>query len=108
MSEVGEISPAELARELGEKMPWTVLDVRELFELQTAAVDGVVHIPLSELVARAEELPKEGRLAVLCHSGMRSLQAARYLSTIGFDDVHNVAGGIDQWSITVDSSIPRY
>lgn len=87
---------------------WTLVDVREAWELDIASIDGAVHIPLGELVSRVGELPANGPVAVLCHSGMRSQQAAQFLANSGFEQVFNVSGGIDRWSTDVDPAIARY
>lgn len=89
-----------------------VLDVREPWEVQTAALtlDGVptVCMPMNEVPARLGELDPGQPVLSLCHHGMRSLQVASYLERHGFDNVFNVAGGIDAWSREVDGSVPLY
>jgi rhodanese-related sulfurtransferase len=85
-----------------------LLDVRGDDEFSYAAIAGSVHIPLPELPRRVEELNPERPIAVLCHHGMRSEMAARWLEQNGFTDVSNVAGGIDAWSMHVDPAVPRY
>lgn len=89
-----------------------VLDVRESWEVQTASIPAehfdVQTIALGELVQRLDELPRGRPIACLCHHGMRSLQAARFLEQQGFQEVVNLQGGIDAWSLRVDSSVPRY
>ena len=47
-------------------------------------------------------------MMLICHQGIRSRQAAQYFTSQGFQQVYNVSDGIDGWSQTVDSSIPRY
>lgn len=86
----------------------TLVDVREAGELAIARLPGAVHIPLHDIPARAEELDREAPIAMLCHHGMRSEMAARWLEQQGWRDVANVAGGIDAWSLSVDPSLPRY
>jgi rhodanese-related sulfurtransferase len=44
----------------------------------------------------------------MCHHGSRSAQVAQWVARNGVDRVHNLAGGIDAWSRTVDPAIPRY
>ena len=97
-------------QQLKEKMTsgLTVLDVRQAEELAIAALGGVVHIPMNELPARLGELNPSAPIAVICHHGMRSEMAARFLEKNGFADVSNLAGGIDAWSVAIDSSVPRY
>lgn len=88
--------------------PLTVLDVRTDEELALATLPGAVHIPMQELPARLGELAPDAPIAVLCHHGVRSEMAARFLERQGFREVYSVAGGIDAWSLQVDSSVPRY
>ena len=93
-----------------------VLDVREPWELQTASIreDGftLLAIPMREIPARLADLRAArggGRpIACLCHHGMRSLQVANYLAQNGFDEVVNLQGGIDAWSLQLDASVARY
>jgi len=103
-----DLSVVELARRRAEGAAPTVLDVREADELATARIPDVVHIPMDEIPARANELPKDAELVVMCHGGGRSARVARYLRTQGFANVRNLDGGIDAWSAQVDPSVPRY
>ena len=96
----------------GNTSPAWVLDVREPWEIQTASVqaDGfeLVCIPMNTLPARLDELPRETPIACLCHHGMRSMQVTSFLVHHGFECVANIAGGIDAWSVQVDTQVPRY
>lgn len=85
-----------------------VVDVREDWERDIAAVSGSLNIPLGDLPARLAELPQDKTLAMLCHSGVRSTHAMQFLNLNGFTDVYNITGGIDRWSVDVDSQIARY
>ncbi|HEY1105160.1 MAG TPA: rhodanese-like domain-containing protein [Agromyces sp.] len=73
-----------------------LIDVREAAELEPARIDGAHHIPLGELVARLDEVPRDRTVYVLCHVGGRSAQAVVYLEQQGVDAV-NVDGGIVGW-----------
>jgi len=74
-----------------------VIDVRERDEYAQVRVPGVTSIPLSEFVARIDEIPTTGTVYVICAVGGRSLQAADYLAGRGIDAV-SVAGGTDGWA----------
>ena len=65
---------------------------------------------MSELGERVEELePHRGDMIVVyCHHGVRSLRVTQALRGAGFVKVQSMAGGIDQWSLQVDASVPRY
>ncbi|HET8994441.1 MULTISPECIES: rhodanese-like domain-containing protein [unclassified Rhodococcus (in: high G+C Gram-positive bacteria)] len=89
-----EVDLAALETALAEGAP--VIDVRELDEYIQVRVPGVTHIPLSEFVARVEEIPAAETVYIICAVGGRSLQAADYLSGRGINAV-SVAGGTDGW-----------
>ncbi len=85
-----------------------LLDVREPSEVRRAAIDGAVHIPMSQLSARVHELPPDTEVVVMCHHGQRSERVAAMLRAKGFNNVKNLIGGIDAWSTDVDPSVARY
>lgn len=74
-----------------------VIDVREPDEYAAGHVPGARLLPLGELAARHEEIAETDRLHVICASGKRSLQAARWLKDMGYDAV-SVAGGTIAWT----------
>jgi adenylyltransferase/sulfurtransferase len=84
-----------------------LLDVREAWELGVASVPDVVHIPMGEIAERVGELDSSKETVVLCRSGRRSLEVAKYLQQNGFRAV-NLTGGILAWSREVDATIPTY
>jgi rhodanese-related sulfurtransferase len=83
----------ELAAQLGE---WTVIDVREPYELRSGTIPGAKPIPMGNLESQATALPRDQRYAIVCASGNRSQSAAAYLAEQGFD-VANVVGGMSLW-----------
>lgn len=107
---VRQITPRDLAQHFANGRSIRLVDVRQPWENQLAALPGCLLIPMGELPQRASELdPDDSALLVLfCHHGIRSLSAAQYLERIGFQNVHSLAGGIDAWSCEVDTAIPRY
>ncbi|MFG2841817.1 rhodanese-like domain-containing protein [Kitasatospora sp. NPDC048296] len=72
-----------------------LLDVREQDEWDAGHVDGALHIPIGEVIARIGELP-DAKLYVLCRVGGRSAQVVQYLVQQGRDAV-NVDGGMYAW-----------
>jgi rhodanese-related sulfurtransferase len=85
-----------------------VLDVREARELAICRLDGALHIPMAEVSARAEELPRDRLLVVVCHHGARSQMVVDYLRDGGFGNAVNLDGGVDAWACDIDPSMPRY
>jgi rhodanese-related sulfurtransferase len=74
-----------------------LVDVRMPDEYEVVRVPEAVLIPLPELGERAEEVPKDQRVYVICASGGRSLVAAEALNKAGWDTV-SVAGGTKRWA----------
>jgi adenylyltransferase/sulfurtransferase len=107
---VRQIDVRELARRMDAGEPVYLLDVRQPWEHQAAAIAGSRLIPLNQLAARAGEVrpPPGCLLVVYCHHGVRSQTGAALLEQLGLQDVVSLAGGIDAWSAAVDPRVPRY
>ena len=103
-----DFSPAEFRAQSDAGQTWQLLDVRERWEIEIAAVPGSIRIPMGEIPSRQSELDANVPVAVLCHSGVRSARVAGFLADHGFCRVANIAGGIDAWALEVDDSLPRY
>ena len=86
----------------------TILDVREPWEVAICAIAGSINVPLSSLPQNLSRLPAEGPLVVVCHHGMRSMQAVVWLRQNGFENATNLQGGIDAWARQVDTSMATY
>ena len=70
-----------------------LLDVREEYEYQEGHVKGAVNLPLREILAQKDSLPKDKDIYVYCRSGHRSADAVNFLKSLGFEKVHNIEGG---------------
>jgi NADPH-dependent 2,4-dienoyl-CoA reductase/sulfur reductase-like enzyme/rhodanese-related sulfurtransferase len=68
-----------------------LLDVRNPDEWETGHLPGATLIPLPELRARVDELPRDKEIIAYCRSGQRSYFACRFLSQRGYR-VRNLAG----------------
>jgi rhodanese-related sulfurtransferase len=102
-----EISAVELKERLQKRDDIFLLDVREPVEHQIVSL-GKYLIPLNDLPGRVNELDSAREIVVYCHYGQRSAQAVQFLREMGFKKVKNLIGGIDQWAVRVDPSLPRY
>ncbi|MBX9867795.1 MAG: FAD-dependent oxidoreductase [Burkholderiales bacterium] len=70
-----------------------ILDVREAAELAKGRIINSLHIPLSELRTRVNELPRDQPIYIHCRSGQRSYNAVLMLQNLGYTQVFNLAGG---------------
>ena len=73
-----------------------LLDVREPHEWAAGHAPDAVHVPLQQVPARLDELPRDRPVDVVCHLGGRSAQATAFLRAHGVD-ARNVEGGMDAW-----------
>ena len=74
-----------------------MLDVRTLEEYQENHIPGSTLIPLDQLSARMDEIPRDELVVVYCRSGNRSLQAVNLLVNAGFTQVQSMDRGIQAW-----------
>jgi glyoxylase-like metal-dependent hydrolase (beta-lactamase superfamily II)/rhodanese-related sulfurtransferase len=77
---------------------FVLLDVRAELEFADTHIKGAINIPVAELRTRHHELNKDKTTALICSSGNRSTLGASILKQHGFNDVHNVAGGLSGYS----------
>ena len=74
-----------------------IIDVRTSGEYAEGHIPGVKLIPLDQLPNSLDEVPKQGKVYIICRSGNRSSQATQFLRDKGFDNVYNVTSGMKSW-----------
>jgi rhodanese-related sulfurtransferase len=114
---IPEISPQELSAKLESDADFTLLDVRETWELDHARLEDprLVVLPLSRLAReRTSSLPEaiaanlEAEVVVMCHQGVRSADVAGWLIQQGWKNVRSLRGGIAAYATQVDPSVGWY
>ena len=104
-----EITAEEVKAKLDAGESFTLIDVREPWEFETAHIDGAKLMPMGDVPSRAhQELDPEDHIVVLCHRGVRSMNVTAWLRQQGFEKVQSMRGGIDAWSRSVDQNVPVY
>jgi rhodanese-related sulfurtransferase len=94
-----EIEVPELAGWLEEQNPkLRVIDVRQMPEIAAGTVPGAHALPLHNLPLMVNQLNREEKIVMVCRSGARSAQACMFLAQQGFDNVHNLRGGMMAWA----------
>ncbi len=74
-----------------------LIDVREQWEYDEGHIPGITLIPMNEVADRLSEIPTDKTVILTCRSGNRSGQVAEFLRGEGYDNVHNMEGGILAW-----------
>ena len=96
-----EISTKEVQQHLEAGEQLNLIDVREVAEVQSGHIPGVVNIPLGLLEFRLHELDRHKPYIMVCRSGARSGQATAFLESQGYD-VANMVGGMIAWDGNVE------
>lgn len=106
---IGELTVQQFLARRAEGAPMTLLDVREEWEIQLSpAPSKYLHIPMGQIPERSGEMDPAAEIVVMCRTGGRSMEVARYLLRSGFVKVSNLTGGILAWSRDIDPTIPVY
>lgn len=102
-----QAAPADVDKAMKNGPRPRLIDVRTRPELEMAMIPGA-EVITEELSHEMMGWPKDAPIVFVCHTGVRSLDAASYFAGHGFTNVKSLTGGIDAWSRLVDSSVPRY
>jgi len=104
---VPQISVHDLATMKEERPDLVVIDVREPFEWDEGHIEGALHVPMSEALARKDLVPAGRPKAVVCAGGLRSSTVISALSRAGLTDWYNVIGGMTAWQKGGYSTVKR-
>ncbi len=104
---IRQVSAPDLKALLESGAAIELVDVRTEWERAIAMIEG------SRLLDRAYHdalllRDRDTPIVFQCHHGIRSQQAAEYFRHAGFRNLYNLQGGIEAWSLFVDTSVPRY
>lgn len=104
-----EIAAEEVKVKLDNGDNFTLLDVREPWEFETAHMALAKLMPMGDVPSRAhQELDPEDHIVVVCHHGVRSMNVTAWLRQQGFEKAQSMRGGIDTWSRCIDHNVPTY
>lgn len=81
------------------EQPFLLMDVRSLLEHKAGHIEGDENYPLEELREYLEDLPTDLPIVVYCAIGLRGYIASRILQQSGFENVVNLAGGYQTYSV---------
>ena len=88
-----------------------VLDVRTEQESEIVSLSFTdLLIPVAQVPNNIQSIPKGKDVLIYCHHGTRSRTAGILLQKMGFDvdNIYSLSGGINEWSLKVDPTLPRY
>jgi rhodanese-related sulfurtransferase len=90
------LSPTELKTWIETGRNFVLVDVREQWEREAYNIGGI-HLPMSELMNRIDELPKDKDVVLYCEKGIRTVIVIQRLEAAGFHNLTNLSGGMKAW-----------
>ncbi len=107
-----EISVRQLKELMDDHEDFVLIDVREEPEWDICRIKGAKLIPMSQImnedVGPLENIEKDRKIVLHCHTGSRSAAVLQILKNKGFKNLKNLVGGIDAWSSEIDPEVPVY
>ena len=95
---ITEVTPEQVLGRQRRGESITLLDVRDLHEVNAAKIPGTLHISRGNLETKVEaQIPRDAHVIIYCASGNRSVFAADLLQEMGYTDVASMSGGIRGW-----------
>ena len=97
LEDLPETVDVQTAYEIKDNPDVYMIDVREQNEYDESHIPDIHLLPMSTIENRLDEIPSNKTVIVTCRTGNRSSQVTQFLRANGFDNVHNMSGGIVAW-----------
>jgi rhodanese-related sulfurtransferase len=102
---MSEIDVQTLKKWRDEHTEHQLIDVREPWEVEIGKINGL-HIPMDRFLDSIDKINTDIPVVIHCRSGSRSAAVAHHLTKqLGYENIHNLIGGIQAWSNEIDSNI---
>ncbi len=96
---INTITPSSLKILIENNEDFQLVDIRELYELETEGKSDATHIPMGELLDRLAELSSDCKVIFHCSSGQRSSNILHFMFMNGMykDNFYSLDGGFKAW-----------
>ena len=74
-----------------------LVDVREASEYDVVRIPGAVNLPLSSFQMRVDEVSNDQSIVIVCAHGRRSIMAAEFMASLGYENLYNLEEGTVGW-----------
>ena len=108
MSTEPQITVQQLDEKIKAGETLVLIDVRETFELENGALEGIHHIPMADVPENLGEFDKDAETIIICRTGNRSGNVTLFMQAQGFTQVFNLAGGMNEWAREIGGSVKEY
>ena len=108
MVPIQEISVKAVKKLQDQEESFLLLDIRDQWERELVKIEDSEFMPMDTVPLHFSELNRSIKIVIYCHTGMRSSAVTSYLMNQGFENVMNMAGGINAWALEIDPSMLTY
>ena len=108
MNNIKEISVQTLNQKINNNEIFSLIDVREIKELEISKISQALHIPMNTIPDNLNNIESTKPVIIMCKSGGRSAQVCEYLQNQGYSNIYNLKGGIISWALEIDSNMNIY
>lgn len=105
---IRHVDSAQLEKLLEEETTAYVIDVREPEEYTEVHIPGIPLVPMSDIPDLIEQFDKDAAYILVCRSGRRSLEVAKFFQSEGISDVSNHYGGMLDWTGETNTGMEHY
>ena len=91
------LNPIEFQKKIGEGA--VLIDIRRLEEYNNVHIQGTLLIDYysSDFVEQLSNLNKDKEYVIYCRIGTRTGETIQIMKNLGFENVHDLSGGITEW-----------
>lgn len=102
------ISPSDLKIVLSGNESKALIDVREPWEFEICRIPGSVLLSQSNMASVLEQAKAAQHVIVICHHGLRAMNATLFMHEQGIVQARCLKGGTDAYSQEIDPTLQRY
>jgi len=92
-----DILPADLLK-MKQDENTVLVDYRPQAQYEAGHIEGAINIELGEIKNNLDKLPKEKNIVLYCNTGTKSMEGAKELSALGYENVFNCIFGVKEYA----------
>jgi hypothetical protein len=92
-----DILPTDLLK-MKQDENTVLVDYRPQAQYEAGHIEGAINIELGEIKNNLDKLPKEKNIVLYCNTGTKSMEGAKELSALGYENVFNCIFGVKEYA----------
>lgn len=97
-----DVRGAAFEKLIAENKDIILVDVRPEEQVkEQGMIEGAINIPFNKIEENLDKLPKDKTIALYCNTGTKSVEAAKKLEELGYENVVNSIDGVKEYPFTL-------